>query len=143
MIWIELSLLELSVKIIGKVNYHNDTLQCNKIDLPARRACLSFLPCKISSSSFLFLSSSSKSLLSPNSLIRCKKSFTSSEPSAGEEFILAEGIMNDYRILQRMDLHRKEKQDIKRLASGVRWVVLFEALGAGLVHISTRVHLHL
>jgi len=51
--------------------------------------------------------------------------------------------MNDYRILQRMDLHRKEKQDIKRLASGVRWVVLFEALGAGLVHISTRVHLHL
>ena len=57
-------------------------LAVNRVDLPARRACRSFLPCKISSSSFLFLSSSSWSRLSPNSLILCKKSFTSSEPSA-------------------------------------------------------------
>jgi hypothetical protein len=62
----------------------------NEFDVPARRACRSFLPCNISSSSFLFLSSSSWSRRSPSSLMRCRKSLTSSELSAGGKDIVAE-----------------------------------------------------
>lgn len=50
-------------------------------EVPARRACLSLRPCRISSSSFLVRSSSSLSRRSPSSRMRCKKSFTSSDPS--------------------------------------------------------------
>ena len=50
--------------------------------LPSRRACLSFLPCKISSSSFLVRSASSRSRWSPSSLMRFRKSLTSSDPSS-------------------------------------------------------------
>ena len=77
-------------------------------DLPARRAWRSFLPCSISSSSFLFLSSSSWSLLSPSSLMRWRKSLTSSEASAGvEEDMLAGRLV--YQILKRTYRHRQDK----------------------------------
>lgn len=49
--------------------------------LPARRACLSARPCRISSSSFLVRSCSSLSRCSPSSRMRSRKSFTSSDPS--------------------------------------------------------------
>ena len=49
--------------------------------LPSLRFCLSFRPFNISSSNFLVLSSSSLSRWSPSSLIRSKKSLTSSEVS--------------------------------------------------------------
>lgn len=50
-------------------------------NIPALRASLSFRPCSMSSSSFLVRSSSSLSRFSPNSRMRNKKSFTSSDPS--------------------------------------------------------------
>ena len=87
-------------------------------DLPARRAWRSFLPCSISSSSFLFLSSSSWSLLSPSSLIRWRKSLTSSEVSAGvEEDMLAGRPV--YQILKRTYRHRQDKTRHNTSASGV------------------------
>lgn len=49
--------------------------------IPARRACLSLRPCRISSSNFLVRSSSSLSRRSPSSRMRCRKTFTSSAPS--------------------------------------------------------------
>lgn len=56
----------------------------NQYNIPALRASRCRRPSKISSSSFLARSTSSRSLLSPISFIRRRKSFTSSEPS--EEF---------------------------------------------------------
>lgn len=56
--------------------------------VPARRACLSFRPCRISSSSFLVRSSSSLSRRSPSSRMRCKKSFTSSDPSGFVDVVM-------------------------------------------------------
>ena len=76
-----------SERFLKKDELSTSTLPSNCMDLPARRAFRSSRPCRISSSSFLFLSSSSWSRRSPNSLIRWRKSFTSSE-SAGEEDIL-------------------------------------------------------
>lgn len=52
---------------------------CTVLYVPARRAWRSLRPCRISSSSFLVRSSSSRSRLSPSSLMRNKKSLTSSE----------------------------------------------------------------
>lgn len=55
--------------------------------IPARRACRSARPCRISSSSLLLRSSSSWSRLSPNSLMRWRKSLTSSELSPGAGWV--------------------------------------------------------
>lgn len=67
---------------VGVPMFDDESL-VGEIDLArsARRACLSFRPCRISSSSLLVRSSSSRSLRSPSSRIRSKKSLTSSDPS--------------------------------------------------------------
>lgn len=54
------------------------------VNVPALRASLSLRPCNMSSSSLLVRSSSSLSRFSPNSRMRNKKSFTSSDPSNSE-----------------------------------------------------------
>lgn len=56
--------------------------------IPARRACLSLRPCRISSSSFLVRSSSSLSRRSPSSRMRSRKSLMSSAPSGFVETVI-------------------------------------------------------
>lgn len=73
--------IDLARSVVWSQTRFTDRVTFAERDIPALRACLSFLACKMSASNFLFLSSSSWSLLSPISLIRCRKSLTSSDPS--------------------------------------------------------------
>ena len=73
--------------------------------IPALRACLSARPCRISSSSFRLRSSSSESLLWESSLMRNRKSLTSSEPCwaswediAGRESFVGYGTVFVYKM---------------------------------------------